>query len=1186
MSGNNAWFDQNCDPDEAPQEQETVASGGGPVNTSSDGVTPATKTVNEVLDNLIGQCYGDPPKPSRNFIPPELDAVANEMTISWKPIYDVLSGLGITPPDTSSVYVSFPNTDDPNSGNACTDKDGSGVIDCTRERNKVFEDCIKDHLDCIFKPFVGGTWKPPKADCSSYVPKRQFGVSNKVCIADCVSPRIPIYQHVLGGGSDTNARFTSNSNLRLNGDGIVTIEFWWDDNPSTAGTAVDTITIAGYTFTRHQEKGRKVKTFNLSAGNYGISYTGLASSGDHYVTNQYGSNKNIKFEDNDGTDTNARLTILSSSASKNHLYSTDPTPPAGYTSTGILFYANETADPLNSIPIYVSYSASTVDTMLTARPDLEKATMDAAGMGSRDTVLFYAYDDNDKMYSELLENERPAPLYRYYSPDSNDHMYTLEPIDAILEPDLKKNRYVLRTKAETYLNIDFECRKGGAAYDNTLFWYVTDGIGGDPIHGRVMMPNATDASGKFITKIPKEEINQYIPCTLGFGIVPDGDGQNSGVSRYDALTFSDTGNGWRTNLSSAESNLSFFSERRLNRNRKEFTKWPNRSWMYWEDLLNGDDDYDDVKYSYRVRYGKSEYYYEGIQCFVFEQGANPVYADITPKACGTNSFTAPFTNVEIVKTECGSFEEDERSGGGSGCGNCSGTIAVEKNRVQTTVALRDATLTLRSHGGMTAGYGDCTRFEYKLFVNGSQVFSDTPHVRDWGKIGTVITTFNVNKGDEITFEVVDILQGHYSARVTPAFSIRDEGADEFVATWSVNLSTQAQSYNSQNPAQTAGSVQEATEPCGLAISGKLFAICEDGSQQDYTNVLSNKTVLSNTMTPSCGIQVIRGKKVVEMSAGETGYITTKADGDMVLKLKYTIIDPFNFQIQWQLDEVKEYGSGGFEVNDQIRLFIGDWATVKQTYNRTQYGIDRRRNEKYYLGFKVTDINDVQCPDSSNQQGRISDVKIDNPLYSYSVKPYLTPVTVINNRTVTNNRYKINMNALIQSLFLYDNGVATSFDEYYLREKAAGRDVIFKQDYMDVRGFRYRVSFRIQYIKSWDSGDTYEYPEYGWFANVSIDSASNWGKRYAEQDTLTFQWPPVRIQSTDGNEPSAPYYPKQTNLPKDVLVRDRTTNRFKRNARWAIYQESHDKNSNIWYSNQTSFKPSQTSKLDLIITDVD
>ena len=69
-------------------------------------------------------------------------------------------------------------------------------------------------------------------------------------------------------------------------------------------------------------------------------------------------------------------------------------------------------------------------------------------------------------------------------------------------------------KAQTYLNIAFEARKGNAGRENTFFWYVTNGLGGDPVYGEVIMPNITDASGKFIHKINKKLLNQYILVTL------------------------------------------------------------------------------------------------------------------------------------------------------------------------------------------------------------------------------------------------------------------------------------------------------------------------------------------------------------------------------------------------------------------------------------------------------------------------------------------------------------------------------------------------------------------------------------------------------------------------------------------------------------------------------------------------
>ena len=52
MSGDNGWFQQNCDPNDDPNAgQQEVPSGGGPVNTGADGTTPAEKTVNQVIEN-------------------------------------------------------------------------------------------------------------------------------------------------------------------------------------------------------------------------------------------------------------------------------------------------------------------------------------------------------------------------------------------------------------------------------------------------------------------------------------------------------------------------------------------------------------------------------------------------------------------------------------------------------------------------------------------------------------------------------------------------------------------------------------------------------------------------------------------------------------------------------------------------------------------------------------------------------------------------------------------------------------------------------------------------------------------------------------------------------------------------------------------------------------------------------
>ena len=39
MSGNNAWFEQNCDPDDVVESTEPVASGGGPIGAPGGGLS-------------------------------------------------------------------------------------------------------------------------------------------------------------------------------------------------------------------------------------------------------------------------------------------------------------------------------------------------------------------------------------------------------------------------------------------------------------------------------------------------------------------------------------------------------------------------------------------------------------------------------------------------------------------------------------------------------------------------------------------------------------------------------------------------------------------------------------------------------------------------------------------------------------------------------------------------------------------------------------------------------------------------------------------------------------------------------------------------------------------------------------------------------------------------------------------
>ena len=48
-------------------------------------------------------------------------------------------------------------------------------------------------------------------------------------------------------------------------------------------------------------------------------------------------------------------------------------------------------------------------------------------------------------------------------------------------------------------------------------------------------------------------------------------------------------------------------------------KFKSNNWQWWEDLLNGDDDYDDFKIYYEMLQPGGDYKYDGIECYVFDQ---------------------------------------------------------------------------------------------------------------------------------------------------------------------------------------------------------------------------------------------------------------------------------------------------------------------------------------------------------------------------------------------------------------------------------------------------------------------------------------------------------------------------------------------------------------------------------------
>ena len=132
----------------------------------------------------------------------------------------------------------------------------------------------------------------------------------------------------------------------------------------------------------------------------------------------------------------------------------------------------------------------------------------------------------------------------------------------------------------------------------------------------------------FTAYVPSAKLNDYAGGTMGFFLIPNGGNLNSlvmnGIISFEALNTGGNGPGFRgVGVSSAQQNYIFLSDKQWNpQNQKDYTKWQGANTQLWEDLLDGDDDYNDVRLWHKVGWDFDGYMYEGIQCYVYS-GAAP-----------------------------------------------------------------------------------------------------------------------------------------------------------------------------------------------------------------------------------------------------------------------------------------------------------------------------------------------------------------------------------------------------------------------------------------------------------------------------------------------------------------------------------------------------------------------------------
>ena len=662
---------------------------------------PVVEPPGEIIRTLVGRCYGPPDPPPLTPPPPDIPKLITEIPIPpWVPWIVDITGIPhpphkitLKPPPPGKmtwVMVADPVKNECEIVAELLDldllkelpeysQDGKGppgwwehketgekyFCDLSKRIDDPFQPCVKKALECLFRPYFGGMWKPPKTDCDAYWPNGWSGNQEYVCVKNCFPDRIPIYESYDSTGT-INVTFDASGQLVATGSGSVEVilKLWWNDRPWTHGTAIDSIDVAGKTFTRVGRSGEQTETITVSsAGTIPVAFTGLHAANSPLLIKDNGTR--ICMLDGHGNDCNANFTIVSTNASADHAYY-ETGAKAGYTLTNTEpgFYILRDPIPGKTVPLFRFYSTLKHDTFLTTNPGMpdspgqgERATMNASGMAGGEQIG-HVFPDATAMNSYLAEGEQAEALHRFHSSNPFDHKYKIDgpkyPVKLT-----GANAYRIPNEVKSDLAVKIDVEKGSSSYDSTIGLYLADETG--PKYGRIVCTNAQQGTELFVAYVPSGKLNDYAGGTMGFFLIPNGGNVNSlavnDIISFEALNTGGNGPGFRgVGVSSAQQNYIFFSDKQWNpQNQKDYTKWQGANTQLWEDLLDGDDDYNDVRLWHQVGWDFDGYMYEGIQCYVYAKAApEKVMRKIEPRVkCDTRILQASFKDIILRRMDCG-----------------------------------------------------------------------------------------------------------------------------------------------------------------------------------------------------------------------------------------------------------------------------------------------------------------------------------------------------------------------------------------------------------------------------------------------------------------------------------------------------------------------------------------------------
>ena len=1142
----------------------------------------------EVIQNLVGRCYPGLPKIAPPPDIPEIDTTAIiwtfEEIIDW---IDPIIGPNPLPPGKIIIKLPDPNDPDEKIGWGSGDDQCAEVVRLrvknllkdlnngywqhiqTGEKywcpddgsqNTDWERCVRNSLECLFRPYFGAGWTPPKANCSTAYMNGWSGNQTEICVENCYPDRIPIYESKLQTGTPATVVFDSAGDLISTGsagNATVILRYWWNDRPSTAGTAVSTIQVSGKTFTQSGRSGSQTEIITINVpGTTSVTYNGLTGG---FTVEDGGTRLCLK--DYDGNDCNGNFKIEAAISAGDHAYDDSAAPGPGYqnTSSGQAFYILKNEIQGVTVPLFKYYSATKTDTFLTTNPGMpdtdglgERAMMDANGMVFVE-LLGHVFPNATTMSSYLAEGEQAESLHRYHSQNPFDHMYSIDDTHESGMPTKIPDYFAYRipTTPTADLTIQMDVEKGGAGYNNALGFYLADDTG--PKEGRITVTTARNGTNIYKAHIPKATLEQYAGGTMGFYLLPDGAGQNS-LTLAQPMTFTPlnapySGGYSAVGISTAQSNYCLFSDKRWNPMDKDFTKWQGANTQMWEDLIAGDDDYDDLRLWHTLQWSFGGYSYEGIQCYVYGTAApEKVMRKIKNETpCDSRILKRSFKDISVRRMDCGEKMPTIQSNDVDyECAQCSGDYVLKLNAEQTIDTAAGGTFRFVSMGGISGGiYGECMKFTLKgkKTTGGTTVdiFTKQFEAKYWPKIGQDLHDGDISLtgSDKLTFELVSIDAGPVTGDINLSVALYNTETSDFDSVFKLNLGTVPHD-NVQGSTQGAAVANELNESTvglvtGLAMQyrptnapdweweagAKKAETWVDNSPPDpgfpYTNVWAGGVPVAmhgtNQTTPDI--------------PGNSRYI----NNPLMPNIPGAYIDT-----AYLYDADSEYFSDSILPSYNYRQKTGIYNHLLENHLVTRFET---------LQGTVLDASKAELLNAAPTtfaKGKYPWYAVgENTLLGYQ----LVVSNIWNGWTITPTCRDTYFSPLT---FIHD----------YTLDNFAGTGA---SNYADVAKVRVGITF---YPIQYESNNR---QVHYWQAVIHVIDVISQGAGYTEAAEFVCSWPPIRDPSSEDltQSPYFPNYESNFSMPNRPLVGwFEDSDMVKRVAKEAVYQESHNKESPIWY----------------------